>query len=68
MNSRALRRIEPSVTLEPAGYSVTETGPSGYAASPYSADCTGTIALGETKTCTITNNDIAREVERDQAW
>jgi hypothetical protein len=24
----------------------------------YSADCTGTIALGQTKTCTVTNNDI----------
>ena len=32
--------------------------PAGYAAS-YSADCTGTIAIGETKTCTVTNDDIA---------
>ncbi|HEX9124334.1 MAG TPA: hypothetical protein VF984_13425, partial [Actinomycetota bacterium] len=32
--------------------------PTGYAAS-YSADCTGTIAAGEHKTCTITNDDIA---------
>jgi hypothetical protein len=27
-----------------------------------SADCSGTIAAGETKTCTITNNDIAPDV------
>ena len=40
----------------PGAYSVSETGPSGYAAS-YSADCTGTIAIGETKTCTVTNDD-----------
>ncbi|MGH9910325.1 MAG: hypothetical protein ACRD32_06755, partial [Nitrososphaerales archaeon] len=45
-------------TLSTVGsYSVTETGPSGYTSSS-SADCTGTIALGQTKTCTITNNDI----------
>ena len=41
----------------PAGsYDVAEAGPSGYAAS-YSADCSGTIANGETKTCTVTNDD-----------
>jgi len=46
-----------SKTLTTVGsYSVTETGPSGFDAS-YSADCTGTIALGETKTCTVTNDD-----------
>lgn len=38
-------------------YSVTETGPAGYSSSS-SADCSGTIAFGETKTCTITNNDV----------
>lgn len=37
-------------------YSVTETGPNGYSAS-YSSDCTGTISAGQTKTCTVTNND-----------
>ena len=37
-------------------YSVRETGPGGYEAS-YSVDCSGTIALGETKTCTVTNDD-----------
>lgn len=37
-------------------YTVTETGLVGYLESS-SADCSGTIAAGETKTCTITNND-----------
>ena len=45
-------------TLSSVGsYSVGENGPAGYAAS-YSADCSGTIALGETKTCTVTNDDV----------
>lgn len=42
-------------TLSSVGsYEVSETGPSGYDPT-YSADCTGTIAAGETKTCTVTN-------------
>jgi hypothetical protein len=45
-------------TLTTVGsYSVTESGPGGYDAS-FSPDCAGTIALGETKTCTITNTAI----------
>ncbi len=44
------------VPVDPGAYSVSEGGPAGYAAS-FSADCAGTIALGETKTCTVTNND-----------
>src|SRR5439155_9998255 len=44
------------VVLSAGSYSVTETGPNGYAAS-FSADCSGTIGLGQTKTCTITNDD-----------
>jgi len=47
-----------TVVVDPGDYTVTETGPSGYAAS-FSADFTGSIAIGETKTCTVTNNDIA---------
>jgi hypothetical protein len=47
-----------SVTLDAGSYAVTETGPAGYGRSD-SADCAGTIALGETKTCTVTNNDQA---------
>jgi uncharacterized repeat protein (TIGR01451 family) len=44
------------VTVDPGSYAVSEVEDAGYAAS-YSADCTGTIAIGETKTCTITNDD-----------
>ncbi len=47
-----------TVTLDAGSYNVTESGPTGYSAS-FSADCTGSIALGETKTCTVTNDDIA---------
>jgi uncharacterized repeat protein (TIGR01451 family) len=46
------------VGIDPGAYSVSEGGPAGYAAT-FSADCAGTIALGETKTCTVTNNDQA---------
>src|SRR5438552_6506972 len=45
-------------TVTPGSYTVTETGPAGYIATP-SADCSGTIANGQTKTCTIVNHDIA---------
>ncbi|MEX1014228.1 MAG: ice-binding family protein [Candidatus Paceibacterota bacterium] len=49
------------VTLDAGDYSVVETdGPSGYLTS-YSNGCSGTITVDETKTCTITNNDIATE-------
>jgi uncharacterized repeat protein (TIGR01451 family) len=47
-----------SVGIGPGAYDVTEVEDPGYTAS-YSADCTGSIALGESKTCTITNDDIA---------
>jgi hypothetical protein len=46
-----------TVQVDPGPYTVTETGPSGYTPT-LSPDCVGTIAAGETKTCTITNNDI----------
>src|SRR5204862_303447 len=39
-------------------YSVAENAHPGYDAT-FSAACTGTIALGETKTCTVTNDDQA---------
>jgi len=39
-------------------YSIDEGTHSGYDET-LSTDCSGTIALGETKTCIITNNDIA---------
>ena len=44
-----------TVTLNAGSYGVTETELTGYAAS-YD-NCSGTIAAGETKTCTITNDD-----------
>jgi prealbumin domain-containing protein len=50
-----------TVTLDAGSYNVTETGPSGYAAS-FSADCSGTIANGQTKTCTVTNDDVAAKL------
>src|SRR6266576_1416499 len=45
-----------TVTLNAGSYSVGETGPSGYSGSN-SSDCSGSIANGETKTCTVTNDD-----------
>src|SRR5439155_984602 len=47
-----------TVTLNAGNYSVSESVPGGYAAS-YSTDCSGSIAVGQTKTCTITNDDTA---------
>ena len=46
-----------TITLDAGSYSITESAAAGYAVS-YSADCTGTIALGESKSCTVTNDDI----------
>jgi uncharacterized repeat protein (TIGR01451 family) len=50
-------------TVSAGSYSVSETGgPSGYAAT-FSGDCNATgavtVSVGQEKTCTITNNDIA---------
>ncbi|HEU4868067.1 MAG TPA: hypothetical protein VFV09_10090 [Actinomycetota bacterium] len=45
------------VSLMAGTYSVSETENEGYAAT-YSADCTGTVGLGQSKVCTITNDDI----------
>src|SRR5207248_528902 len=49
------------VSVTPGSYSVDEAGHVGYDETR-SAGCTGTIALGETKNCTITNNDQAAHV------
>ena len=46
------------VTLDAGEYEVTESGPDGYSPS-YSEDCNGTIGIGDVKSCTITNDDIA---------
>jgi hypothetical protein len=45
-----------AVSLKAGGFSVSESGPSGYTQTS-AVGCTGTIANGETKTCTITNDD-----------
>jgi hypothetical protein len=45
------------VTLDPGSYSITETGPDGYAMSQTSG-CSGTMTSNGTATCTITNSDI----------
>jgi len=43
------------------GYSVTEAAVAGYATT-YSAGCSGMIAAGESKTCTVTNDDIGAKL------
>ena len=47
-----------NVTVDPGAYSVTEGTHTGYAVT-FSSDCNASIAIGETKTCTVTNDDIA---------
>ena len=47
-----------AVTLGSGAYTVSEDATAGYTAT-YSADCTGTIAPGDSKTCTVTNDDNA---------
>lgn len=49
------------VTLDAGSYAVTETSLPSYLQSG-SGDCSGTIAAGETKTCTITNDDVAPQL------
>jgi hypothetical protein len=47
-----------TIGVDAGAYSVDESGgPSGYSKA-LSADCSGAIAVGESKTCTITNDDI----------
>jgi|GEM_PF-1454717 len=47
-----------TVNVNAGSYSVDEGSHDGYTESK-SADCSGTIALGQTKVCTITNDDVA---------
>jgi large repetitive protein len=47
-----------TIALDAGSYSVTETGPDGYAGT-FSADCSGVIGVGEDRTCTVTNDDAA---------
>ena len=51
---------DPGTTIgvDAGSYSVDEADYAGYAKS-LSTDCAGTIGVGETKTCTITNDDVA---------
>ena len=46
-----------TVTLDAGAYSVDESGGVANYKKSLSADCSGTIGIGETKTCTITNDD-----------
>ena len=41
----------------PGAFAVTETGPDGYAGS-IAPECSGTVVLGESYVCVITNDDI----------
>lgn len=45
------------VTLRAGAYTVSETGPVADYSAATSSDCLGTMAAGESKTCTITNDD-----------
>ena len=47
-----------TVTLDAGSYSADESAFTGYTKT-IGANCSGTIAVGESKTCTITNDDIA---------
>ena len=47
--------------LVPGSYEVKEQNYARYAKT-YSEECSGTVGLGETKTCTITNDDIPDEL------
>ena len=46
-----------TVTIGSGSYSVDEAADTDYTKTR-SADCSGTISAGQTKTCTITNNDV----------
>src|SRR5205809_1516996 len=54
-----------NVAINAGAYSVGESGPSGYSQSN-SADCSGSIAVGETKTCTVTNNDVQPKLSAEE--
>ncbi|HZC03490.1 MAG TPA: hypothetical protein VE844_19705, partial [Gammaproteobacteria bacterium] len=51
-----------TVTLDAGSYSVDEVELSGYTKS-LGTDCSGSIAAGETKTCTITNDDQPQQAQ-----
>src|SRR5213079_1478881 len=47
-----------TVALDAGSYSVSASSIAGYAQTGASTDCSGTIAAGETRTCTIVNDDV----------
>src|SRR5207247_10385672 len=47
-----------TVALNAGSYSVSASSIAGYAQTGASSDCSGTIAAGETRTCTIVNDDV----------
>ena len=64
-NSRGLPGAElpgTVIPLRPGTYTVTETGPTGYAATSAGSCTNVVVALGDTPTCTITNDDVARPI------
>lgn len=54
-----------AVTLDAGAYAVSATAPSGYAVS-YGTGCSGTIAVGEESTCTVTADDTPRTPEEPE--
>jgi len=44
--------------VAPGTYALSESGPAGYATTGYDCGASVTLALGESRTCTITNNDV----------
>ena len=56
-----------NVTVNAGIYTVNELDDRGYVKT-LSADCSGTIGVGETKTCTITNNDIPHATRTLGFW
>jgi hypothetical protein len=59
-----------AVAVNPGTYTAGETLVSGYSFSGFSGDCDSngdiTVALGESKTCTLTNDDIAPSLTLDK--
>jgi hypothetical protein len=56
-----------TVTLNAGNYSVDEQSDQGYIKS-LSADCAGILGVGETKTCTITNDDKPSPTRTQGYW
>jgi hypothetical protein len=46
-----------SISIQPGTYKIIEAAVSGYATT-YSSGCSGSITLGETVNCVVTNDDI----------